>query len=83
VTATVTIPRIALAQTPQAVKLYAILVHHLGRGFQPSRENLAETMRFNRVKSVDGYIAELEAAGLITVTRPGGKAPNTYALTEA
>jgi hypothetical protein len=85
----VMVPLWVLKQSPNAVKLYAILMHYANRKTNsawPSRARLADGMSFKQAKTLDPIIAELEAAGAIQVTRvkSGGRnAPNVYHMAVA
>jgi hypothetical protein len=63
---------LAAAVSGNALKLYVILSRYAdnntGRAW-PSRATLAEELGYKQARAVDPIIAELEAAGAITVTR--------------
>lgn len=86
-TYTMPIPSRLMTVSAPAVKAYLLLSAYLDNGHQPARAELAMAVGFNRVKSVDRYLRELEVAGLIAITRSlteaGGRNPNTYALVDS
>lgn len=80
---------LAAGLSPQALALVVYLAQHVntGRGDRcvwPSRARLAALMGYRKAASVDRYLAELAAAGIITTrTRhraDGGQTSNAYLL---
>lgn len=76
----VAIPAKVLDAPAPAVKLYAVIAAFHQEHKAPTRRQLADRMGLVKTSAVDRHIKELERAGAINVSRPGGRDRNYYEL---